>query len=395
MIAKLALEDGTVFTGVSFGTTGTRTGEVVFNTALTGYQEVITDPSYCGQIVTMTFPLMGNYGVNPDDVESGRPHLSGFVVKELPTRPSNFRATADLPEVLRELGVIGIAGVDTRALTRRVRVQGALRGVVSTEITDDVQLVRQAQAAPLMNGANLVEQVAPSQFGEWNEGLWTFEPAAAGQTTEPGCHVAVIDCGVKRNILRHLSTTGCRVTVAPASASAGEILDRRPDAIVVSNGPGDPAAVRSTVATLRDLVGRVPLFGICLGHQMLALALGAETYKLRFGHHGANVPVMNRRFDRVEITSQNHGFAVTEDSLLKVGAEASHINLNDNSIEGLFSEDKQVLAVQFHPEASPGPHDADYLFANFVAAVRAKRPLDGELLRPVARTAGAAASRGD
>jgi carbamoyl-phosphate synthase small subunit len=404
MIAKLALEDGCVFTGTAFGATGTRAGEVVFNTAMTGYQEIFTDPSYCGQIVTMTFPLIGNYGVNLDDVESGKPYLSGFVVKELPRHPSNYRASAPLADLLTRLGVIGLAGIDTRALTRRIRVQGALRGVISTEIMDDIELVRLAVASPSMSGANLVRDVAPAEVRGWSEPLWSFAPlVAAGASpavrSEPErqrgavrsdapsiltpCHVVVLDCGVKRNILRHLVSAGCEVTVAPASVPAARVRAQRPDAVVVSNGPGDPAAVTDTIATLKELIGRVPILGICLGHQMLGLALGAETYKLRFGHHGANVPVLNKPADRVEITSQNHGFAVSQESLEKVGGVVTHVNLNDNSLEGFMHPDKRIVAVQFHPEASPGPHDADYVFRRFIDAVRSGKPIDLDLLAGV------------
>ncbi|MFQ5806535.1 MAG: glutamine-hydrolyzing carbamoyl-phosphate synthase small subunit [Phycisphaerae bacterium] len=374
MIAKLALEDGSVFTGTSFGATGTRTGEVVFNTALTGYQEVLTDPSYCGQIVTLTFPLIGNYGVNPDDFESDRPHLSGFVVKELPRRPSNYRSTAALPDFLAETGVIGLAGIDTRSLTRRIRIHGALRGVISTEIHNDIELIKLATESPHMTGANLVKKVAAPEFGSWTEPLWSFTPRAE-QALEPDCHLVVIDCGIKQNILRHLVARGCTVSVVPGGAPAAQIRALRPDGVIVSNGPGDPAAVTQTIATLRELLGQFPILGICLGHQMLALALGAETYKLRFGHHGVNVPVLNRPANRVEVTSQNHGFAVSTASLEKAGGLATHINLNDDSLEGFVHPDARVLALQFHPEASPGPHDAEHLFHRYVEAVRSKCPI--------------------
>jgi carbamoyl-phosphate synthase small subunit len=367
MIAKLALEDGTVFTGHGVGATGTLTGEVVFNTAMTGYQEVFTDPSYCGQIVTMTFPLQGNYGVNPDDLESGGTHLSGVVLRELPCRPSNYRAGGGLPEFLAGHGIIGLVGVDTRALTRRIRVHGALRGAISTEL-DDVQLVELARGSAPMTGANLVREVAPNEAAEWTQHLWRFagdeRPAAIAR-----CHVVVVDCGIKHNILRHLVEVGCRVTTVPAGASAAEIRELKPDGLVVGNGPGDPAAVSDTIETLRALRGRYPMFGICLGHQLLSLALGARTYKLRFGHHGANLPVLNRETGRVEITSQNHGFAVDAASLERVGGRVTHVNLNDGTVEGFAQHDLGIMTVQYHPEASPGPHDAAYLFGQFVDAV--------------------------
>ncbi len=401
MICKLALEDGWVFTGNAVGASGTRAGEVVFNTSLTGYQEICTDPSYCGQIVTMTFPLIGNYGVNPEDFESTHPFLSGFVVKELSARPSNHRATGDLGEFLKERGIIALAGIDTRALTRRIRMQGALRGVLSTEIEDDRQLVRLAQAAPSMTGANLVDRVTSRDIQSWDTPLYgrrqdatsvTCEGphgSAEGRVEEPtkalpsslrasvpsSLHIVALDCGIKHNVLRHLAELGCRVTVAPGGFGAAAIQDLEPDGILVSNGPGDPAALSELIETLRALIGSVPMIGICLGHQLLASALGAKTYKLKFGHHGGNVPVMNHPTGRVEITCQNHGFAVDADSLTKTGARITHTNLNDGSLEGFTHEDKRLVAVQFHPEASPGPHDASYLFTQFVADARARRSL--------------------
>ncbi len=399
MICKLALEDGTVFTGVSIGAPGTRTGEVVFNTAMTGYQEIFTDPSYCEQIVTMTFPLIGNYGVNAEDFESARPHLTGFVVKELPLRPSNHRATASVEDFLKEHGIIGLSGIDTRALTRRTRVHGALRGAISTEISDDIELLTRAGSAPVMEGANLVDRVSPARIETWSQRSllfplgkgddrwsagWHASAAAdpcGSQAYANGCHLVAIDCGIKHNILRHLAQTGCRVTVAPAKASAAQIRDLCPDALVVGNGPGDPAAVGETIQLLRELQGTLPILGICLGHQMLALALGAKTYKLRFGHHGANVPVLNTCADRVEITSQNHGFAVDRESLERAGGTVTHVNLNDGSVEGFLHADHQALAVQFHPEASPGPHDAGYLFHRFAEAVKSKSPFAFSLLQ--------------
>jgi len=368
MIARLALEDGTVFSGVSVGATGTRTGEVVFNTAMTGYQEVFTDPSYCGQIVTMTFPLQGNYGVNSDDRESDAMPLSGVVLRELPRRPSNYRSEASLPEYLCRRGIVGLAGVDTRAITRRVRVHGALRGALSTEL-GEVALVESARHATPMAGANLVARVQPHDVCTWSTPLW-----AAGdrpRVTQPAGHVVTIDCGIKHNILRHLASSGCRITAVPADITPAALRALRPDAIVVGNGPGDPAAVGDLVSTLRELLGSVPLLGICLGHQLLALALGAKTYKLPFGHHGANLPVLNRATGQVEITSQNHGFAVEAESLQRAGATITHVNLNDQTVEGFAHPGLDVTAVQFHPEASPGPHDAAHLFARFISRIPA------------------------
>jgi carbamoyl-phosphate synthase small subunit len=379
LICKLALEDGSVFTGTACGAAGTHTGEVVFNTAMTGYQEIFTDPSYCGQIVTMTFPLQGNYGVNPDDFESARPHLSGVVLKELPRRPSNQRATRALPEFLATHGILGLADVDTRALTRRIRTRGALRGVISTEILDDLELVRMARAAEPMTGANLVRQVAPREIGQWSEPLWRT-PGDAKPLATPRGHIVALDCGIKHNILRQLTESGVRVTTAPAGAAAAQIRDLSPDGLLVGNGPGDPAAVSDTIATLRELLGQWPIFGICLGHQLLALALGARTYKLSFGHHGANLPVLNQPAGRVEITSQNHGFAVDAESLVRVGGTVTHVNLNDGSLEGFVHRDRGLMAVQFHPEASPGPHDAGYLFQRFAAAVAERKPIDPTVL---------------
>lgn len=382
MIAKLALEDGSIFTGLSIGAAGTRVGEVVFNTAMTGYQEVLTDPSYCGQIVCMTFPLIGNYGVNEDDFESARTFLSGFVAKQLPRRPSNFRATAGLAELLETLNVVGLAGVDTRALTRRIHRHGALRAALSTEVLDDLELNRMAQAAPAMCGANLVARVKPDSLRGWEKRLWSGQEVRDRAAADGAPHVVAIDCGIKHNILRYLADQGCLVTAVPGDISARALRELKPDALLAGNGPGDPAVVTETIDTLRSVIGEVPIFGVCLGHQLLALALGASTYKLRFGHHGANQPVRNVLSGRVEITSQNHGFAVDGASLRRVGGLVTHINNNDESIEGFYCPDRRVMAVQFHPEASPGPHDAGYLFGRFIENVRGERAFDESIFMP-------------
>ncbi len=366
-VCKLALADGLVFTGRSFGAEGTSEGEVVFNTSMTGYQEVLTDPSYAGQIVTMTYPQIGNYGVNCEDIESHdrRVQVAGFVVREVSPVVSNFRAEASLEEYLREAGVPGITGVDTRALTRHIRLAGAMNGVMSTEIADDAELVRRAAGLASMAGRDLVRDVRPDSGYDWANG---YDSAFAqvhrghGRTVHD---VVAVDCGAKTNILRNLVESGCRVRVVPATASAEEILESDPDGLFISNGPGDPAAVGYTIEALRELIGKLPIFGICLGHQLLGLALGADTYKLKFGHRGANQPVRNEATGKVEITSQNHGFAVDADSLAKTGAGVTHVNLNDSTVEGFTHPDRALFSVQYHPEASPGPHDATYLFDCF------------------------------
>ncbi|MGH7788531.1 MAG: glutamine-hydrolyzing carbamoyl-phosphate synthase small subunit [Candidatus Binatia bacterium] len=372
MKAVLALADGTVFEGTSFGAEGEAVGEVVFNTSMTGYQEILTDPSYCGQMVAMTYPEIGNVGVNREDVESSRPFVEGFIVKEYWPTPSNWRAQQSLGDYLKEYGIPGIEGLDTRALVRLLREKGNLNGVLSTTDLDHARLVRRAQQAPSMEGQDLVERVTCSEPYDWTEGHWTI---AGGyeQGTVPGDKLVVAyDFGIKRNILRNLVAAGCRVRVVPATTPAADVLAMKPDGAFLSNGPGDPAAAPYAAQIVRDLLGKTPVFGICLGHQILGLALGGRTYKLKFGHHGGNQPVMDLTTGKVEITSQNHGFAVDVDSL-GGKAELTHINLNDQTVEGLTHKELPLFSVQYHPESSPGPHDANYLFKRFVDLMEAAR----------------------
>jgi carbamoyl-phosphate synthase small subunit len=371
--AKLALEDGTVFTGVSIGADGEIDGEVCFNTSMTGYQEILTDPSYRGQIVTMTYPQIGNYGVNQEDVESGRPHLAGFVVREHSRVKSNFRSEQSLADYLRLWGIVAIESIDTRALVRRLRSGGAMRGVLSTTDLDDASLVEKARRSPGLVGRDLVREVLPSQPREWIEPLstWTHlngkEPGAEFGGDRP--HVVALDYGMKWNIPRHLVDLGCRVTILPGTASAEDVLAHQPDGVFLSNGPGDPEPLDYAINTIRGLLGQKPVFGICLGHQLLGLACGAKTFKLKFGHRGANHPVQNLSTSAVEITSQNHGFAVAEDSLPS-HLEVSHRSLNDRTIEGLSHREVPAFSVQYHPEASAGPHDSHYLFRRFFESMQ-------------------------
>jgi carbamoyl-phosphate synthase small subunit len=361
--AKLALEDGTVYTGRSFGATGDKFGEVVFNTSMTGYQEVLTDPSYTGQIVCMTYPLIGNYGINLEDKESSRARVEGFVVRECSPLASNYRSQGDLDQYLREQGVIGIEGIDTRALVRRLRVRGAMMGVLSTVDLDSVSLVNKARSCPNIVGRDLVREVVPAEPFHWEEGftnpLVTYLPLQ-----EPKHHVVALDFGMKHNILRCLVQVGCKLTVLPGTATVDEVKAHDPDGIFLSNGPGDPAPLSYAINTIRELVGSYPMFGICLGHQLLGLSLGAETFKLKFGHRGANQPVLNQVTNKVEITTQNHGFAVRLDNL-PADLEPTHLNLNDQTLEGMRHRHLPVFSVQYHPEASAGPHDSGYLFEQF------------------------------
>lgn len=364
--AKLALADGTVYTGTAFGARGEVFGEVVFNTSMTGYQEILTDPSYCGQIVTMTYPLIGNYGVNVEDIESSGLSLRAFVVRELCRNPSNYRSNQSLDEYLRDHGIVGIEGIDTRALVRRIRVHGAMTGVLSTEDLDDASLLKKAQDSPGLVGRDLVSEVMPAEQRDWDEPLHELGvPASLSEYADgPELHVVAIDYGMKFNIPRHLRQMRCRVTVVPGTATAEEILALEPDGVFLSNGPGDPEPLDYAIQTIRDLLGRKPIFGICLGQQLLGLAFGGSTYKLKFGHRGANQPVLNHDTQAVEITSQNHGFAVDADSLPDE-VEVTHINLNDGSVEGIRHKVHPAFGVQYHPEASAGPHDSHYLFNQF------------------------------
>ncbi len=393
--AILALEDGTYFSGYAFGAEGERSGEVVFNTGMTGYQEVLTDPSYRGQIVTMTYTQIGNYGINPEDVESWQPWVEGFVVRENSPIYSNWRADQSLSEYLRQHGIIGIEDIDTRMLTRHIRDVGAQIGVISTEDLDPDSVAEKARQAPRLVGRDLAQEVTCQRPRRWGQNGYDDKELPAAQLSlgiaapprrwvaqdVPGAgsslrgywetyRVVVVDCGVKQNILRHLYRRGCDPIAVPATTTAEEILACEPDGVVLSNGPGDPEPLTYVIDTAADLIGKVPLFGICLGQQILALAFGGKTYKLKFGHRGVNHPVKNLETGQIDITTQNHGFCVDLDSIEGTGLKLTHINLNDMSAEGLRHEELPVFSVQFHPEAGPGPHDANYLFGDFVELMR-------------------------
>ncbi|MDH3444674.1 MAG: glutamine-hydrolyzing carbamoyl-phosphate synthase small subunit [Deltaproteobacteria bacterium] len=379
MKAILALADGRYFEGLAFGAEGEAVGEVVFNTSMTGYQEILTDPSYEGQLVAMTYPQIGNVGVNPEDVESRRPYTKGFIVKDYTATPSSWRAAQPLHEYMKQHGIVGIQGVDTRSLVRHLRDEGSQEGIISTLEGDPEQAVAKAKASPGLVGRDLVKNVTCAEFYDWNEGNWDLaggykqrllpKTARRGKKTasfrSPAYSVVAFDFGIKFNILRNLAESGCRVKVVPAMTSAEDVLAMNPDGIFLSNGPGDPDAVPYAKETVRKLIGKKPIFGICLGHQIMGLALGGKTYKLKFGHHGGNQPVMDLTTRKVEITSQNHGFAVDADSL-GGAVEITHLNLNDNTVEGLSHRELPIFSVQYHPESSPGPHDADYLFRRFI-----------------------------
>jgi carbamoyl-phosphate synthase small subunit len=351
--ALLALEDGRYFEGTSFGATGERSGEVVFNTSMTGYQEILTDPSYKGQIVTMTYPLIGNYGINEEDFESSKPHVEGFVVRECCRYPSNWRSQKPLAEFLAEHNVIGIEGVDTRALTKHIRDAGAMKAVLSTEDLNVESLVKKANASPGLVGRDLVKEVTCAE---------EYRIPAKGQAKY---RVVSFDYGIKSNILNNLAERGCEIIVFPAQTTAEEVLSHEPDGVFLSNGPGDPEGVPNVVETIRKLIQEKPTFGICLGHQMLGLAFGADIRKLKFGHRGGNQPIKNLTTNKVEIAAENHGFAVIRESV-PPDVEVTHVNLNDNTVEGMRHKKLPVFSIQYHPEASPGPHDASYLFDRFI-----------------------------
>jgi carbamoyl-phosphate synthase small subunit len=372
MKAALALADGRIFYGHALGAKGEISGEVVFNTSMSGYQEILTDPSYRGEIVTMTYPLIGNYGINREDVESAKPHLAGFIVKEACDIPSNWRSEMSLDAYLKENNIIGLSGIDTRALVRHIRDKGAQTGILSTIDLDADSLVAKANAAPSIVGQDLVKEVTCAESYDWNEGVWDLANGYEQFQGPAKFKVVAYDFGIKRNILRNLVSHGCAVTVVPATTPAEEVLAMQPDGVFLSNGPGDPEPIDYAQENIRKLLGKVPLFGICLGHQLLSIALGGSTYKLKFGHRGGNQPVRRGEGHNVEITSQNHGFAVTAESL-QDDAVVTHINLNDNTVEGLHHKTLPAFSVQYHPEASPGPHDANYLFGEFIKMMEAQK----------------------
>jgi len=377
--AILALADGTVYIGNSIGAAGSTVGEVVFNTSMTGYQEILTDPSYCQQIVTLTYPHIGNYGTNLEDIESDKVHAAGLIIRDLPMVASNFRSTATLSEYLVQAGTVAIANIDTRQLTRQLRTQGAQNGCilalaagesVTTALVD--KAIAAAKAAPSMSGLDLAKVVSSSETTQWTEAEWTLGKGY-GQQTAPCFHVVAYDFGVKKNILRMLAERGCKVTVVPAQTPAADVLKHQPNGIFLSNGPGDPEPCDYAIAATRTLIDSgIPTFGICLGHQILALASGAKTFKMKFGHHGANHPVKDLDSGRVSITSQNHGFAVDEKTL-PANLRATHISLFDNTLQGLERTDKPAFCFQGHPEASPGPHDIGYLFDRFIGLMEAAK----------------------
>jgi carbamoyl-phosphate synthase small subunit len=363
--AILLLEDGTVFEGNSFGAKAQKCGEVVFNTSMTGYQEILTDPSYNEQIITMTYPLIGNYGINQSDQESRRVFASGFIVKENCPYPSNWRSKSSLGEYLKKNNVVGLEGIDTRKLVKHIRTKGAMRGIISSTDLNINNLKEKLQNYPGLVGRDIVKNITTKKTYNWNDGVADVLTGSE-RRDEKKYKVVAFDFGIKHNILRLLCSHGCKVKVVPATTSAKEVLSLKPDGVFLSNGPGDPAPLSYAIETVKNLLGKLPLFGICLGHQILGLALGGQTYKLKFGHRGANHPVKNLLTGSIEITTQNHGFCVDIDSLKGKDVELTHINLNDNTLEGIRSEKLSAFSVQYHPEASPGPHDSNYLFENFI-----------------------------
>ena len=371
--AFLALEDGTVFEGQSYGAPVERTGEVVFNTAITGYQEVFTDPSYSGQIVVLTYPQIGNYGANEADNESARPYIEGLVVREFSPLASNWRSDESAQQFLMAAGVPVITGIDTRGLVRHLRSRGVMRGVLSATSSDPTTLVEKARNSPSMTGLALAPIVSTKERYQWVHSVEPCSPSSlVGDATPPRYRVVAYDFGIKRNILRRLVHSGCQVTVVPANTSAEDVLALQPHGVFLSNGPGDPEPLVEQATEVRNLIGKVPIFGICLGHQILGLALGGKTYKLKFGHRGANHPVLNKVTGKVEITSHNHGFAVDPDSLNLNEIEITHTNLNDSTLEGFRHRNHPVFCVQYHPEAAPGPHDSHYLFDDFIKLMEGK-----------------------
>ncbi|MCB8981315.1 MAG: glutamine-hydrolyzing carbamoyl-phosphate synthase small subunit [Ardenticatenaceae bacterium] len=371
--ALLALEDGTLWPGYGFGAIGQTSGEIVFNTSLTGYQEILTDPSYHGQLITMTMPHIGNIGTTPEDDESGRVWAAGLIIRQLSPIVSNWRSHQSLPDYLAERGIVAITDVNTRALVRHIRTHGAMNAAISSTTTDPTEVLALARAARDMNGLDLAREVSCAEPYHWAEAQDWWQPGSE-QLAVSGerFHVVAYDFGIKRNILRLLGAQGCRVTVVPATTSAAEVLALNPDGVFLSNGPGDPAACTYAIEAVRDLLGQKPIFGICLGHQILGLALGAETYKLKFGHRGGNQPVQVTASNEVQISSHNHGFAV-DASTLPTNVTVSHLNLNDNCCEGLIAPDQKAYSVQYHPESSPGPHDSDELFTKFIQLMQAEK----------------------